>query len=73
LSEAVGTIKMENQTIVTNIRHYEALTNANEALNRVAFGLESSIPGDLLAMDIRQTLHHLTNPSSFRKNYRRYQ
>jgi tRNA modification GTPase len=59
LEKAVGSIKVENQTIVTNLRHFEALTKAKEALNRVEEGLVSQIPGDLLAMDIRQTLHHL--------------
>ena len=59
LTKAVGSIKVENQTIVTNVRHFEALTQAGEALGRVENGLESEIPGDLLAMDIRQTLHHL--------------
>lgn len=59
LEKAVGTIKVEDQTIVTNIRHFEALSKANEALARVEQGLSDQIPGDLLAMDIRQTLHHL--------------
>ncbi|MDX1351136.1 MAG: GTPase, partial [Putridiphycobacter sp.] len=59
LEKAVGSIKVENQTIVTNLRHFEALTKAKEALVRVEEGLSTSIPGDLLAMDIRQTLHHL--------------
>ncbi len=59
LAEAVGTVRVEDQTIVTNIRHFEALTKAGETLNRVERGLFDQIPGDLLAMDIRQTLHHL--------------
>lgn len=59
LEEAVGSIRVEDQTIVTNTRHFEALTNAGEALTRVEEGLINQIPGDLLAMDIRQTLHHL--------------
>ena len=48
-----------NQTIVTNARHFEALTSANIALKKVKSGLESGISGDLLAMDIRQALHSL--------------
>ncbi|MFK8037891.1 MAG: tRNA uridine-5-carboxymethylaminomethyl(34) synthesis GTPase MnmE [Crocinitomicaceae bacterium] len=59
LSNAVGTIKVEDQTIVTNVRHFEALTKSNEFIERVESGLQSQIPGDLLAMDIRQTLYHL--------------
>ncbi len=59
LSEAVGEVNVENQTVITNIRHFEALTNSLESVKRVEEGLQSQIPGDLLAMDIRQTLHHL--------------
>ena len=59
LTDAVGKISIEGQTIVTNIRHFEALKNASESLERVNSGLLSQVPGDLLAMDIRQTLHYL--------------
>ncbi len=45
--------------IVTNVRHYEALRQANADLLKVKEGLESGISGDFLAMDIRQAMHHL--------------
>ena len=48
-----------NQTIVTNTRHFDALSGANTALQKVKEGLESGVTGDLLAMDIRQALHSL--------------
>ncbi len=48
-----------NQTIVTNTRHYEALVSALEAIQKTKQGLEMEIPGDLLALDVRQALHHL--------------
>ena len=48
-----------NQTIITNIRHYEALKAAKTELKKVVEGLNLQIPGDLLAMDIRQALFHL--------------
>ena len=44
---------------VTNLRHYEALQKSNEALGAVLNGLKSGITGDFIAMDIRQSLHHL--------------
>lgn len=44
---------------VSNIRHYEALTKAYEALLKVTEGLDVNITGDFLAMDIRQSLHYL--------------
>ena len=46
-------------TLVTNVRHYEALTHANEALLRVKEGLEINIPTDLVSQDLREALHHL--------------
>jgi tRNA modification GTPase len=45
--------------IVTNARHYEALIHAREAIGRVAAGLETGLPSDLVAQDIRQVLHYL--------------
>lgn len=47
------------QTMVTNIRHHEALTKAYAALKDVMQGMETGLPGDLLAIDIRKALHHL--------------
>jgi tRNA modification GTPase len=49
----------QNDVIVTNARHYEALTQANEFLTKVLDGLDINITGDFLAMDIRQSLHYL--------------
>lgn len=49
----------EGGTIITNIRHYEALTRASEAVERVKEGLVKNISGDFLAQDIRQILHYL--------------
>ncbi|MEN8956644.1 MAG: tRNA uridine-5-carboxymethylaminomethyl(34) synthesis GTPase MnmE [Flavobacteriales bacterium] len=49
----------EQQVIVTNVRHYEALTNANQAVGQITNALEMGIPGDLVAVDIRQALHFL--------------
>ena len=46
-------------TLVTNVRHYEALTHASEALLHVKEGLEMSIPTDLVSQDLREALYHL--------------
>ena len=48
-------------TIITNIRHYEALNNALQALEKVEEGMQMHLSGDLLAIDIRETLYHLGN------------
>ena len=45
--------------IVTQARHYEALQRAHDGLQRVISGLESTLPGDLIAEDLRQVLNAL--------------
>ena len=45
--------------MVTNFRHYEALVEARTALEATRSGLQNGIPGDLVASDVRQALHHL--------------
>ncbi len=47
-----------NETIVTNSRHYDALLKALEEIDSVQAGLAQGISGDLLAIDIRQALFH---------------
>lgn len=47
-----------NDTIVTNSRHYDSLLKAFEEIDKVKHGLESGLSGDLLAIDIRQALYH---------------
>jgi tRNA modification GTPase len=49
----------ENDVIITNVRHFEALDKALSALHRATSGLAASLPGDLLAQDIREALHYL--------------
>ncbi|GAA4278294.1 tRNA uridine-5-carboxymethylaminomethyl(34) synthesis GTPase MnmE [Aquimarina mytili] len=47
-----------NETIVTNTRHYDALLKALEEIQKVQYGLDSGLSGDLMAIDIRQALYH---------------
>ncbi len=47
-----------DETIVTNTRHYDALLKALEEIQKVQQGLDSGLSGDLLAIDIRQALYH---------------
>lgn len=44
---------MDRKVIVTNARHYEALLRASDAVDAVERGLAENVPGDLLAVDIR--------------------
>ena len=47
-----------NETIVTNTRHYDSLLKALEEIQKVHFGLRTGIPADLMAIDIRQALYY---------------
>lgn len=51
-------INMDN-TIVSNARHHEALFNAKTSLETALNNLAQNISSDFVAMDIRQSLHHL--------------
>ena len=60
LTELANTgILSNNQSIVTNSRHFEALNNALNALIEVQKGIDQNISSDLFAIDIRQALFHL--------------
>jgi tRNA modification GTPase len=49
----------EDQTIVINTRHIEALSGARKSLQEVLTGFDSQMSGDLVAIDIRRSLFHL--------------
>lgn len=49
----------QNDVIVTNARHYEALVHAQEAIRRVQQGLANNISGDFVSQDIRECIFHL--------------
>ena len=49
----------QDTTLVTNLRHIDALTHALDALTRVRSGLDTSLPTDLISQDIREALYHL--------------
>jgi len=49
----------EQDVIVTNMRHYEALQNALHSIQRVLEGMENGISTDFLAQDIRECMHYL--------------
>lgn len=48
-----------NVTLVSNIRHFEALTHAKESLESVKKGLGDKLSADLLAQDLKQALYHI--------------
>lgn len=48
-----------DETLITNIRHLEALQKTEQALTQVLNGLDSQVTSDFLSMDIKQGLHYL--------------
>jgi len=52
-------IPEQDQTVISNLRHYEALSLAEQALSQVENGLHNARSGDFLAMDIRHALAYL--------------
>ena len=47
-----------NETIVTNSRHYDSLLKALDEIQKVKFGLESNLSSDLMALDIKEALYY---------------
>lgn len=49
----------QNDVVISNIRHYEALSHALEAIHRVQNGLSTHLSGDFISQDLRECLFHL--------------
>ena len=47
-----------NETIVTNTRHYDSLLKALDEIQKVNYGLQTNLSSDLMAIDIREALYH---------------
>lgn len=47
-----------NETIVTNTRHYDSLLKALNEIQKVKYGLETELSSDLMAIDIKEALYH---------------
>ena len=74
-TELIKTINLKavdnDEVIVTNARHYEALKRSHESISRVLDGLHSGISGDFLAQDIREVLIFLGGDYWWRNSNRR--
>ena len=51
----------QNDVIVTNLRHYEALVRALDSIHRVQDGLQMQLSGDFVSQDLRECIHHLSD------------
>jgi len=59
LLKSVNTDQIADNTIVSNARHYEALSKSFDSIGEIEKGFEKGIPSDLIATDIRQALYYL--------------
>jgi tRNA modification GTPase len=47
-----------NETIITNTRHYDSLLKALEEIQKVKYGMQNNLSSDLMAIDIKQALYY---------------
>jgi tRNA modification GTPase len=60
LKDFVVSSTQQEQILVSNVRHYEILKQAFDALQQAETAFDNSLPEDLIAADIRQVLYHLS-------------
>lgn len=64
LTSSLTTLQNNNNsasTIVSNLRHYEALSHALSAIDRVIHGINSELSGDFICQDLRECIYHLSD------------
>jgi len=49
----------EQEVVISNMRHYEALTRAGKAIQRTIHGLNDGLSNDLVAQDLREAIHYM--------------
>lgn len=59
LLAVAATHRMSDQTMLTNVRHYDNFLKIRESIENIEKGLADGIPTDLVAIDVREALHHL--------------
>ncbi len=59
LADYIEKESVSDATVVSNVRHYESLSRSLESVKNIEQGFHENIPSDLVAVDIRQALHHL--------------
>jgi tRNA modification GTPase len=61
VSCVLGDFNIQEETIVSNARHFESLQKTDEALSKAQEGLHIGTTGDFIALDIRTAMRHLGN------------
>lgn len=60
LRAGIAHCEIGNDIILSNARHYEAISRGLESMRRVRYGLDARLSADFIAQDVRETLHHLS-------------
>ncbi len=61
LSQHYNAMQTENDVVVSNMRHYNALVKALDAIHRVINDMESGLSTELVAFDLRETIEHISD------------
>lgn len=61
LNALSANLSTDSDLIVSNTRHYEALSHALTAIDRVTEGLNSGLSGDFISQDLRECIYHLSD------------
>ncbi len=61
LSQHYNAMQTENDVVVSNMRHYNALVKAQDAIHRVINDMESGLSTELVAFDLRETIEHISD------------
>ena len=59
LLTVVQSLNSSNGIVITNTRHFHALSEALIALNKVKEGLDNDLPGDLLSIELKEAIYHV--------------
>lgn len=59
LLQNTDTSLLQEELVITNLRHYEALQSSRKAVEDATAAMISQLPSDLVATDLRQALYHI--------------
>jgi tRNA modification GTPase len=59
VESVIGDFNMADETIVSNVRHYDALQRTIFSLEKAQRDLQENVTADFIAMDIRQAMYDL--------------